>query len=180
MYKLFHKEITKTSINYKFINRISLFGCNNGEIVKLLRNTLKPQNTEPFKWSLDLDKELFGKNNNVLIIDLKPNSSKPNISLYEIRKIWGYSSFDWTPIMLQLKGLFVDENPVPFNENEFEIPTTKSPDRIFSLMYLNGTVKDGNIEGKWTTPPSSPTNSVLLWPKAFKYFFNETKKYHNN
>ena len=32
-----------------------------------------------------------------------------------------------------------------------------------------------HLEGKWTPPGPSPTNSVLLWPDALKYFWQRAK-----
>ena len=41
------------------------------------------------------------------------------------------------------------------------------------MIYLDGTVRNGQLEGRWTAPRPSSTNSVLLWPFAFEYFARE-------
>ena len=64
--------------------------------------------------------------------------------------------------MFYLRGLFVDENPELFNDRDFARLSTEVDDPIFSMTYLSGTVKNGSIHGKWTSPGPSPTNSALL------------------
>ncbi len=44
------------------------------------------------------------------------------------------------------------------------------------MLYLKGTIKDGKIKGQWTAPRPSPTNSSLLWPSTFEFFYNEAKR----
>jgi len=42
-------------------------------------------------------------------------------------------------------------------------------------MYAAGTVKSGQLHGKWNPPGPSPTNAVLLWPDALAYFMKCAK-----
>jgi hypothetical protein len=96
--------------------------------------------------------------------------------LYELSDVWGYSAKGWTPILFHLRGL-VDEDPRRFDQIEFVRMPSEIDDPIFTMMYLRGTVKNGRLDGTWTTPGPSPTNSVLLWPEAFEYFWQQAKKF---
>jgi hypothetical protein len=178
MYALYSKQQQGTKHKYLYKKDISLFGCNKGYIPSLLKTVLSNNSSEPLSWHINIEQSLnsIGHAGDSLIINLKPNSKTPNLSLYEVCDVWGYSDSGWTPIMLYLRGLFVDEDPTLFNSKDFARETKEIEDPIFSLMYLAGTVRSGVIEGKWTTPRPSSTNSLLLWPEKFEYFANEAKK----
>jgi hypothetical protein len=75
--------------------------------------------------------------------------------------------------MLHLRGLLVDENPTDFDELNFERDESDVIDPIFSMMYLNGTILQNRLSGRWTPPGPSSTNSVLLWPETLRYFCRE-------
>ena len=65
-------------------------------------------------WHLELGKALPTTDDyrgSTLVIDLKPKQHKTSVSLYEVLDVWGYSCNGWTPILLHLAGLFVDEDP---------------------------------------------------------------------
>jgi hypothetical protein len=111
-----------------------------------------------------------GYADHTLIIDLKPKNRETNLSLYEVAEVWGHSSNGWTPIMLRLRGLFIDEDPTAFNREDFTRCEADIDDPIFSMMYLQGTIREGSLLDKWTPPGPSPTNSVLLWPETLQYF----------
>ena len=178
MYALYSKQPQGTKNRYIFKQKISLFGCNSGYIPYLLKSSLSKTATEPLPWYVNIERAMssVGETGDTLVINLKPNSSTPNLSLYEVCDVWGYSSYGWTPVMFYLKGLFVDEDPASFNDRDFIRGGADIEDPIFSMMYLSGTVRAGNIEGRWTPPGPSPTNSVLLWPDTFEYFADEAKK----
>jgi len=178
MYALYSKLPQGMGHRYTFKKQVSLFGCNSGYIPYLLKAGLSNTATEPFPWHVNIDRAMnsIGEIGDTLIINLKPNSSAPNLSLYEVADVWGYSSSGWTPVMFYLKGLFVDEDPASFNETDFTRQIAEIEDPIFSMMYLAGTVRAGNIEGRWTPPGPTPTNSVLLWPDTFEFFADEAKK----
>jgi len=181
MYALYEKQKVKDGFRYLFKKQTSLFGCNSGFIPYLLKKQLKLSDSEPHAWHVNLEEAfiLEGQSNDVLMINLKPNSKKANLSLYELVDVWGYSSSGWTPIMIYIRGLFVDEDPRTFNERDFYREDKDVEDPIFSMMYLRGTVREGKIFGKWTPPGPSPTNSVLLWPHTFEYFSSEADKIIN-
>ena len=182
MYALYEISVTNNEKRYRFQKRVSLFGSKSGYIPWLLSHQLDPVSAEPKKWHVEISGALSKADHQrqTLIINLKPNSTTPNLSLYELLDVWGYSDSGWTPMMLRLRGLFVDEDPSLVDENDFLLTTQDYDEPIFSMMYLRGTIRDGALEGRWTPPRPSPTNSVLLWPEAFKYFWNEARPYIEN
>jgi hypothetical protein len=182
MYAIYQKQKNIDGYRYIFKEQTSLFGCNSGYIPSLLQKQLIIEATEPFAWKLDLREALEkeGMANNVLVINLKPNSKEANLSLFELVNVWGYSSSGWTPIMIYIRGLFVDEDARLFNEKDFIRKEEEMEDPIFSMMYLNGTITQGKITGRWTPPSPSSTNSVLLWPDTLQYFSSEAQKIIEN
>lgn len=172
MYALYRKKPHGSECRFIFQRQISLFGCNVGWLPRLLRRCLRSDATEPLPWHLRIEAAMQdeGYPEHTLIIDLRPNSSKPNLSLYEISEVWGHCSHGWTPILFYLKGLFVDEDPALFDRTDFIRGPADIDDPLFSMMYLHGTVRAGSLYDRWTPPGPSPTNSVLLWPETFTYF----------
>jgi hypothetical protein len=85
--------------------------------------------------------------------------------------VWGYSADGWSPILLRLNGLFVDENPSAVNREDFVRKDNDIDGPIYEFLYLDGSIKDGKLSGLWVPPPASPTNAALLWPKTINYFF---------
>ncbi len=158
---------------YQFQEEVSLFGCNNGFIPWLLSLKIPPRQDEPFRWHVDVVGEL-GSNpeylNNTLVIDLKPKQNKTNLSLYEVMDAWGYSNSGWSPILLRLAGLFVDQDPSSIVRNDFVRKDVELDGPIYEFLYLDGSVSDGKIVGSWVPPPASPTNAALLWPDTLNYF----------
>jgi hypothetical protein len=170
--------VKQTDTRYVFSREDFLFGCNRGWIPRLLIESLAPSAMEPLKWSIQVGAALeqAGYPGHALMIDLKPNSQEPNLSLYEIVRVWGHSHHGWTPVMLYLRGLLIDEQPAHFDRQDFRRAEADIDDPVFSMMYLNGTVRGGKLNGKWTPPGPSPTNSVLLWPETLQYFSDEAAK----
>ena len=144
----------------------------------MLNSSLAPSANEPLKWHIPVATALerAGYPQHALIINLKPDSRTPNLSLYEVMGVWGSSSAGWTPIMFHLQGLFIDEDPTRFNDRDFRRAYSDIEDPIFSMMYLHGTVREGKIFGPWTPPRPGATNSVLLWPDTLQYFSGEAAK----
>jgi hypothetical protein len=172
MYTLYQKRAQGRGYRYQFAERVHLFGCNSGYIPWLVDETMPDAASEPLPWHLIIEAamEKVDQPASALIINLKPNSKAPNLSLYEVIEVFGYSDSGWTPVMLYLRGLFVDEDPSGFDMNDFVRSPSQIDDPIFSMTYLSGTVRNGELKGKWTAPGPSSTNSVLLWPSAFAYF----------
>ncbi|WP_235705842.1 hypothetical protein [Acidiphilium iwatense] len=129
---------------------------------------------EPYDWHVDVLAELDSQKDyrsSTLVIDLKPKQNKTNISLYEVMDVWGQSDSGWTPILLRLGGLFVDQNPEGINRESFVRDDKDIDGPIYEFLYLSGSVGCGKLDGLWVPPPASPTNAALLWPGALNYFF---------
>jgi hypothetical protein len=176
MYYRYTKErVGAGTTRYKLQEeRIHLFGCNDGFIPWLLTLKLGPKDKEPYKWHVDVVSELASHPkylDSTLLIDLKPKKEGTNISLYEVLDVWGYSSNGWSPIMLRLNGLFVDEKRSRINRESFVRADDQVSGPIYEFLYVAGTVFGGKLEGKWIPPPASPTNAALLWPEVINYFF---------
>lgn len=180
MYALYERtRLGSNATRYKIKKKkISLFGCNSGFIPRLLALKLPPNQGEPYKWHIDVVGEL-GRHpdykDNTILIDLKPKQNKTNLSLYEVMDVWGYSDNGWTPILLRLNGLFIDEAPSLVNRNDFTRKDNDVDGPIYEFLYLDGSVKAGKITGSWAPPPASPTNAVLLWPETLNYFFQSIR-----
>lgn len=167
-------RMSPDATHYEFQERVSLFGHNNGFIPWLLGLKLPKDQEEPYKWHVDVVSELGGHPDyphSTLLIDLKPKQNKTNLSLYEVMDVWGYSASGWSPILLRLNGLFVDEDPSVVDRNSFVRKDDEIDGPIYEFLYLDGSVIDGKFSGLWVPPPASPTNAALLWPDALNYFF---------
>lgn len=183
MYMRYLSERERGRSVYQFVEQCSLFGCNEGFIPWLLRRRIPPSQGEPYKWHLPIRDSMNEVKSNdtdytgsTLIIDLKPKQNKDNLSLYEILDVWGYSDAGWTPILLHLSGLFVDEDPKIVDRNKFVINDSDRDEPIYEFMYLDGSVVDGQLDGRWNAPPASPTNAALLWPEPLAYFFTSIRR----
>jgi hypothetical protein len=137
MYAIYKKASSAAGTRYEFIEQISLFGCNVGWIPRLLRKVIPPGQPEPFEWHLVISDALSasGRPGQTFMINLKPNN-RSNLSLYEIADVWGYSDSDWTPIMLRLRALFIDDDAGAFDAKSFERSDADISDPVFSMMYL--------------------------------------------
>jgi hypothetical protein len=178
MYYLYDKMPLDGGFQFKLREKTQLFGCNNGWIPYFAKRNLTESSREPFLWRSNV-RSIFAEDGDpsaTLLVDLKPNSASPSLSLYELIEVWGYSNRGWTPIMLRLRGLFVDQDPNQSERRDFTRTGEQIQDPIFSLMYLQGSVEGKRLRGRWTAPGRSSTNSVLLWPETLKYFMSEASK----
>lgn len=146
---------------------ISLFGCNSGRLVEMLRTKLKAGACKE-KWDLDLD-AMAWPSGEALVIDLKPDQQQL-LSLYQICHVWGWSEAEWTPLMLVLRGLSVDGDAGIKDPADFSVVPNPLNEHIVTFLYLNGGIHDGQLVGRWTPASPSPTNSALLWPPTFRWF----------
>ncbi len=178
MYAVYERTSEATRWRYRFQQVTSLFGCRNGRIPQLLVRSLPRGQNEPHRWHLDIPTALgeAGVTNATLIIDLKPQQRQSNVSLYELLEVWGHSSSGWTPVMMHLRGLFVDADPATVDPRDFLYDLAEADDPIFSVMYLAGGIADGALTGRWTAPGPSSTNGVLMWPEVMKYFCSEADR----
>ena len=172
MYALYEKISTGEGHRYIFKNEVSLLGCNVGFIPKMLKTVLSKEASEPIDWHLNVSGDLSRTNlsNQALIISLKPYN-KNNLSIYELVNVWGVSSNGWTAMMYHIRGLFVDADPKKIDSKDFPRSPREVDDPIFTMAYvMDGTVKNGEIIGKWSPTRPGSSNSVLLWPTTFEYF----------
>jgi hypothetical protein len=180
MYAIYKKQRVDGKDHFRLTEEeVCLFGCNKGLIPRLLKMQIALGQTEPYKWHIAVPSELDKTNRcrgSTLVIDLKPKQREKNVALYELLDVWGYSADEWTPIMLRLSGLFVDVDPAGIDRGNFLIADEKRFDSIYEYLYLDGTVSNGTLVGKWTAPPASPTNGALLFPDATKYFIQCIRK----
>jgi hypothetical protein len=157
----------------RFDNRekVSLYGCNVGEIPRLLRSQLTPGQGEPYGWHVPIE-EIYGSRNEALIIDLKPNSkdAEGSLSLYQIRDAWGFSDHGWTPGLFRLRGLVVDGTPSIKTPEDFSLEFLPEGASIYTFTQYEGTVEAGALTGKWIPQRPSSNNSALLGPDALEYF----------
>jgi len=178
MYAFYSYTDARECRSYTFVRQISLFGCNRGLIPRLMLRAAPEDQSQPYRWHLDVRKALAesGQPGSTVIIDLKPGQQARNLSLYELLDVWGDSSSGWTPIMLRLRGLFVDAGPSDADALRFDYDLNDADEPIFSMVYLNGTVENGRLFGRWTAPGPSSTNGVLLWPGTLRYFTREAQR----
>lgn len=175
MYALYHVTPTPLGGQYRFEREQALFGCLSGLIPKLLRTVLTPGVQAPPEWHLPIGQILAADDSKCFIINLKPNNGDAagSRSLYELLDVWGYSESGWTPAMLRLRGLVVDNEPSIADANDFEVAYSEANSVIYSFLYFAGCIEDGGLVGKWTAPRASPTNSALLWPAPLAYFMDQ-------
>jgi len=176
MYYIYNVEKKGDIYSYNFMNKINLFGSLNGIIVKILKKITPPNQNEVYKWRINMEKDLpkIDLPNKAIIIDLKPNTEN-NVSLYEIKNIFGYSSFGWTPMMFHLKALMVDKKGDWKQKEKFDIKDANL-ENVFTFNHVyDGSVRNGQIIGIWVPPRPSSTNSALLWEDTLNYFI-ECKK----
>ena len=110
-----------------------------------------------------------------LIIDLKP-SVQNNVSLFEIRYIWGVTYPNWTPLMLKLRTLFIDVSVDKASAKECKkqilIDADEEKDApIFDFIYLQG----GYETGSWNPARLGFHSGLLMWPETAEFFSNTMK-----
>ena len=177
MYYSYEKLEAANQYGFKRMeSSVSLFGCKVGLIPNYLRRTTQPRNGELGAWSIEVPR-MFEQQPKAgaaaLMMHLNPND-KVKVLLYEIRRVWGYSNDDWTPIMLESVPL-LDDLWTDINIDQFSMPRSEyeALPRIYSFLYLNGTVKDGKLVGKWTAPGPASANTPVLYPHVLSYFMSE-------
>jgi hypothetical protein len=154
------------------VEKISLAGCNVGLIPKLLQQKLTIKDKPEIGWVLPIADILKNKGQTV-IIDIKPKS-KTEIFLCELDSVYGFSYNEWTPIMYRLKVLVNKRSPKKTSKKIIVYPP--KPDIIYTILYMMGSFKKGRLTGKWTGPAFGSANSLLLWPDAASFFYQQIKK----
>jgi len=166
-----------------------LAGSRIGLIPKYLNQknvTEHPEKSGHYPWDIDVSDliELFKPDlhgGNALFINANPNSLNNNdpekkklFTLFKIEHIYGYSAYQWTPIMLKLKEIFVEKDVTedPSFVEKFALSEAgySKAEFVYTFLYLNGWIEKGEFKGPWSFPRNSPTNSTLLWRYAWEYF----------
>ena len=175
MYFLYRIEQERALTRYHMSDQISLFGCNAGWIPRLLRSQLSSSITQPHGWHLPLRPALqaASREGHAIVIDIKPANVKPPlITICELTDVWGFSAKGWTPIMMRMESLLVDEAEGTYDKRDFTPPDPGADGAIYSFLYLAGSIREGALVGRWTPPKASPTNAALLWPEPLSFFMS--------
>ena len=136
MYYLYEKKNDNGIFHYSYKDNVKIFGSVNGLIVKMLKQIIPNNQNESYKWRINIDNDLpkISLANHAILIDLKPNT-EGNISLYEIKNIFGHCASGWTPMMFHLKAIFVDEEG-EWEDKESFIIDTNEPDDIYTFHHV--------------------------------------------
>lgn len=177
MYNFYSMTKDGPHVQYKKLREAHIFGCNVGLIASLLKKRLLPTDSQPLRWHLSVE-NILAEQLEALIIDLKPNNADKGTSrsLYMVKDVWGFSHCDWTPALMRMRGLVVDGDPVIENQDDFTVEINPGHENIYTILYFDGTIKNGHLDGRWVPPSRSSTNSALLWPDTVRYFFQIIKE----
>lgn len=109
-----------------------------------------------------------------IVIDLKPNSKKNEVSLYQIKAMYGCSYEEWTPLCLKLGAVCEKSNvEKPYEVKQIvEVRKSQLDQDIIEFLYIMKGYKSGSLNWGRT----GNVNAVLLWPEALKYFIKECLK----
>jgi len=173
MYLLYKTKDCPGGLEFKRGSQASLAGNASGIVVKYLRTVMTPKDSERFEWEIDTKKAIgaLGLSGDVVVVDIKPKSDK--VLLFELQRIYGVSSHEWTPIMLELRELIVDEPASKWDKSRFVIGGYGQKEIVYTFLYLRGSVRDGKPVRTWNFPRPSSTNGPLLWPDTMKYFISK-------
>ncbi|HEX7014683.1 MAG TPA: hypothetical protein VF191_04175 [Cyclobacteriaceae bacterium] len=144
-------------------------GCNNGMIAIELKEMITPNDIWPFGWTIPVA-EKWNKQNLSFVLDIKPNSSEA--FLCELDRAFGYCYDGWTSIMLRLKILLQSHEPV----NKRNFICRDNPEIIYSMLYLSGSVENGQMVGTWKAPHGM-IKSLLFWPEAMTFFVEQIMRW---
>jgi hypothetical protein len=154
---------------FEYEQEVSLAG-KNGPIALHVNDIPKKEGIKELHWHLTEDEILsrLGKTSHrhALVVDLKPTVEN-NVSLYQLKEIWGFSYEVWTPIAVRLETIFVDKShldPKEFKQRFDDKECVRVP--VYEFLYLQGGI-DG---GFWSWGPVGSINGALLWPDALDYF----------
>ncbi len=172
MYAWYTRTIDKGQVRLEFEEQTSIAGCNNGIIASELRQVIGPKDSYPFGWTIPIA-DKWNKENYSFIVDIKPKAGG-EVFLCELDRVFGYCYDGWSPIMLRLKTLL--------NTNELtdKMNFVCSDDSgiIYTMYYLYGSVKNGQLVGTWS-PPFGTITALLFWPEAMTFFVEQVKQFDN-
>jgi len=173
VYRLDRKLGETTRVRLK--QQVSL-GGGNGPLAALVHERSRGEGV--FPWQM-VEAELLKRlqqapaDEHALLVDLKP-SVKDNISLYRVRRLWGYSYPAWTPLAVQIEALYVDKTHPDPDKFKRDCPLPSAPGQlVHEFLYLLG----GTEEGRWAWGRVGSVNGCLLWPDAFNHFVECIRPY---
>jgi hypothetical protein len=170
MYSWYKRTVINKSLSLSWEEKMSLAGCNKGIIANELKEILKPTDNPSIGWILPIAQK-WNKQNYSVIIDIKPNNKQ--VFLCELDTVFGYTFSEWSPIMLRLKILYNDKTKDEIDKNNFVYPV--KPEIIYTMLYLYGSIRNGQLFGTWNFPGRSSTNALLFWPEAMTFFYEQVK-----
>jgi len=168
MYAWYKRTNENGHIRLLFERQTSIAGCNNGIIASELKEIISPVDNAPFGWTIPIA-DKWNKEDLSFIVDIKPNAKE--IFLCELDRVFGYCYDGWSPIMLRLKTLLNDEDQGLDKKSFFYTDKTEI---IYTMYYLYGSVKNGQLVGTWN-PPWGTITALLFWPEAMTFFFEQVK-----
>ena len=178
-YLLYNRTHENGKWRFTLKGQAYLYGCHVGLVANALREQGLAGEQEPWKWHIQASEVVQQLNapGDVFVIDLKPNQRRENneFSFYELLDVWGYSDGGWTPALLRLRGLLVDDFDPTRDCNDFTIDPEKVDEPIFTFVYFSGSIESGEIKGKWLPTGPASSNAVLLWPEVAEYFADTIK-----
>jgi len=150
--------------------RVSL-GGNRGPLYRYASRRIADAPAETVKWEIQ-ETEIIHElgfspvEEFAIVVDLFPRETR-YVSLFQIRRVWGISHKDWTPLAIQLRTLVDDEaaNPAVFKQR-FSAP--ENGKLVHEFLYLRG----GTQWGGWGWGMVGSVNGTLLWPNDFNHFVN--------
>lgn len=167
MYALYSRVCENNQVKLEYADSECLAGCNSGVVARELKKVLKPTDNSFMGWKIPIAK-IYNADGEAFVIDLKPKSDE--VLICELDTVYGYSYENWSPIMLRLRILSTDEEidkqKIVYSENKSEF--------IYTVLYLNGSIKDGKLTGKWIIPFGTVTG-LLFWSEAMTFFFEQVK-----
>ena len=164
------------SSEFKQLRNLSLAGSRNGVLAAYVKRQRFGSGTG---WAIGVEQILkeagyAEANTYAVIIDLKPGD-KEGVSLYELKRVFGYTSTGWTPIMLHLEALFAGqpkENVEEFKQQFSDVDCPEERRPVHTFLYLQDTYEGGS----WNWGPVGTVNAALLWPEAIEFFINHVRK----
>ena len=134
-------------------------------------------NEKYFKWKTDevnIRKRILeiyknlDANNPVLVVDLKPNSKNNEVSLFQVKNLYGCTDKNWTPICVKLGVIFDEENVENPKQKKQLVKVKKNyfDKDIIEFLYI----QKGFQSGKLNWGPIGSVNAALLWPEVLNYF----------
>jgi len=140
---------------------------------------IKPEKSDDMPWELsgtDLCRDVIAEHSIEadvtacrLVVDA--TYGRDDALLLEINHIWGFSSWNWTPILLQMTTLWEKENARPKGKGtpveHFELKP--EPGFIHEFLYL----QYGHQGGRRSWGRMGYTNAALLYPDALTHLLGK-------